>query len=240
MSSPRRLRGTTLGLVGLGAYGASMTAVGVLLALTPAASPPQDADGDRAARALQEARVISPGGPDASGEPATTPRGGPVPVAPAGRTARGQAEPFRPTGIVLPSGSRALVKQVGVHSDGAMVIPPDPREVGWWNGGALAAEPFGSIVVAGHVDSRRFGTGVLAELKTVRVGDVVSLDAGARAVRYRVVSTERVRQARLAGDVGYFDQDVPHRLVLITCGGAFDPVRHRYTENLIITADPVA
>ncbi len=238
MSSRRRLRGTTVGLVGLGAYGASMTAAGVLLALTSAQAAPQGADGGPGARALQEARVIAPG---ASSVPAgsRTPAAGPVPVAPDGRAAPGQAEPFRPTGIVLPSGSRALVEQVGVHPDGAMVIPPDPREVGWWNGGALAGEPFGSIVLAGHVDSRRFGRGVLAELKAVRVGDVVSLGAGARTVRYRVVGTERVRQARLAGDVGYFDQDVPHRLVLITCGGAFDPVRHRYTDNLVILADPV-
>jgi sortase (surface protein transpeptidase) len=120
-----------------------------------------------------------------------------------------------------------------------MVIPEDPAEIGWWNGGALAGDAFGSIVVAGHVDSRRFGLGVLAELKTVRQGDVITLRSGDRSLRYRVTASQRVRQARLAGDTDVFRQDVAPRLVLITCGGVFDPVRHRYSDNLVIVAEPV-
>jgi hypothetical protein len=29
------------------------------------------------------------------------------------------------------------------------------------------------------------------------------------------------------------------QLVLVTCGGAFDPVRHRYQDNLVVIATPL-
>jgi hypothetical protein len=58
-------------------------------------------------------------------------------------------------------------------------------------------------------------------------------------VTYRITSTTSVPQARLAADTNVFSQDVPHRLVLITCGGPFNTKTHHYTENIIVTADPV-
>jgi hypothetical protein len=45
-------------------------------------------------------------------------------------------------------------------------------------------------------------------------------------------------QAEFAARTDAFRQDVPPRLVLVTCGGSFDPVRHRYQDNLIIYARP--
>ena len=32
--------------------------------------------------------------------------------------------------------------------------------------------------------------------------------------------------------------DGPAQLVLVTCGGAFDPVRHRYADNYVVVAAP--
>ena len=230
-------RGGVLGLALVGGYAVSVAAAGVLVAVT--AGPGTATAGAPAEPVLREAAVLAPlgaGGRPAQPDARTDPT---VPIAPEGRTAAGQLRPFRPTRLVLPGGASAAIVAVGVHEDGSMVIPEDPRQVGWWNGGALAGDAFGSVVVAGHVDSRRLGLGVMAGLRTVEPGQVVQLAAGRRTLRYRVVSTDRVRQARLAGDTDVFRQDVPPRLVLITCGGAFDPVRHRYTDNLVIVAEPV-
>jgi sortase (surface protein transpeptidase) len=94
-------------------------------------------------------------------------------------------------------------------------------------------------VIAGHVDSRRFGIGVFAELWKVRPGAVVDVRNGALHARYKVVSRTEVPQARMTRDTGAFRQDVSHRLVLITCGGPFDRTRHRYRDNIVLIARPV-
>ena len=57
---------------------------------------------------------------------------------------------------------------VGLRADGSLVIPDDPQVVGWWTGGSMAGEPFGSVVLAGHVDSAARGVGVLAGLAGLR------------------------------------------------------------------------
>jgi hypothetical protein len=149
------------------------------------------------------------------------------------------ARTFRPLEIVMPSGRIAPVQQSGLRSDGTLAIPDDPSVVGWWTGGALIGERFGSTVIAGHVDSRRFGIGVFAELWQVRSGAVVQVRNGALHARYRVVSRTEVPQARMTRDTGAFRQDVSHRLVLITCGGPFDSTRHRYRDNIVLVALPV-
>jgi len=224
------------GLFALGAYGALLASAGVAVAL--GAVPPQAALEPEQAPALAVAPTIAPGPAGQLRQHGAA--AGPVPAASQEVVAAGQPKPFRPTGLVLPGGTTAAVEAVGVHADGALVVPENPARVGWWNGGALAGEAFGSVVIAGHVDSRRYGLGALARLKSVRRGEVVTVTAGERSLRYRVVSTTRISQARLAGDVEFFRQDVPPRLVLITCGGAFDPRRHRYQDNLVIMAEPVA
>ena len=61
---------------------------------------------------------------------------------------------------------------------------------------------------------------------------------GVRA-RYRIISATQVPQARLAQDAGIFRVDGQPQLVLVTCGGAFDRVRHRYEDNLVVIATPL-
>jgi hypothetical protein len=189
-------------------------------------------------RALQPARVVAP---RARAKTPAPPLGelAQVPAAGAGATASGQPQSFRPALLVLPDGASAPVQPAGVHADGAMALPEDPRRVGWWTGGAQAGDPFGSVVIAGHVDSRVHGLGVLARLTSVAVGDTITLTSGASRLRYRVTGIDTVLKARLAEDADVFRQDVPGRLVLITCGGAFDPRRHSYEKNVVILATPV-
>jgi len=146
--------------------------------------------------------------------------------------------PFRPTRLLLPGGVSAPVATVGLHDDGSLVVPVDPRVVGWWTGGSLAGEAYGSTVLAGHVDSASRGIGVLAALPGLRPGEVVELTAGVRSARYRVVSATLVPQAQLSRTGGVFRTDGAAQLVLITCGGPFDPVHHRYADNYVVVARP--
>jgi hypothetical protein len=264
-----RLVGTGVGLTGvLGVYGGWLAAAGVLatvafeggaepastapvrtLAPAPVIAPLLDPWRALDAPAPSASAVLSlPGGP-AAPAPAPSasavlslPRGpaapAPAPSASVGRELPGPAL-FVPTTVVLPDGTSAPVVPVGLHPDGALVVPDDVRTVGWWTGGSRAGEPFGSVVVAGHVDSAARGIGVFAQLRGLVPGQVVQLADGVRRAGYRIVTATLVPQALLAEDAGIFRVDGEPRLVLVTCGGPFDPARHRYQDNLVVSATPL-
>ncbi len=82
-----------------------------------------------------------------------------------------RAEP--PTGVRLPSGVRVPVRPADTRPDGLLDVPDDVRMSGWWRGGSRLGDPFGSTLLAGHVDSAVQGLGPYAELLTVRPGDRV-------------------------------------------------------------------
>lgn len=139
--------------------------------------------------------------------------------------------------MVLPSGTTVPVERADVDATGALVVPDDPARAGWWTGGARVGEPFGSVVIAGHIDSARFGIGRLAALRDVVPGDeVVVAGDGSTMVRYRVESAVRIPKADLGAESALFDQAGPHRLVLVTCDGEFDRSARRYADNLVVTA----
>lgn len=169
--------------------------------------------------------------------PAGTPTG--VPPAAVAKVPASQTHAFRPTSLVLPSGVVAPVDPAGVHGSGALAVPDDPARLGWWTGGALADEPFGSVVIAGHVDSSTAGLGAMVELLDVEVGAEIVAGNEAYEQLYRVVSRTAVAKVRLVAEAEPFRQDVDHRLVLITCGGDFDESVGSYTDNVVVVAEPV-
>jgi hypothetical protein len=235
---PLTVRRVTWALVGallLGAAGNAAVAAGVVsLAALPGVGPLLYGTRDApAAAALRPAPVVAPS--HAAGPPVPS---GAAPAAPVGHAYEVGSAAFRPTRLVLPGGRSARVSAVGLRRDGSLVIPDNPQTVGWWTGGSRARDPFGSIVVAGHVDSARRGIGVLAALPRIRAGQIVTLTAGRRTAKYVVVSGGLVPQAQLSRASGLFRRDGSPQLVLITCGGPFDPVRHRYADNYIVVARP--
>ena len=149
-----------------------------------------------------------------------------------------QRRPFVPESLRLPSGTVVPLDPAGVDATGVLEVPVEVDRAGWWTGGARAGDPFGGIVVAGHVDSARLGIGAMAELIDVRPGARVVLGGPGGGRTYRVSTITQVPKARLSAELGVFDQVVAERLVLITCGGAFDPVARHYADNLVVVAEP--
>jgi len=231
-----------LAAAGLGPAGTTADAATVASAGSVSGSATGSATGSETGRAVAPAPVVPPftgavaPGPAPSGPDA-------VPTATEGTDVPARPAVFVPTRLVLPDGTAAPVVPVGLHDDGALAIPDDVRQVGWWTGGSKAGEAFGSVVVAGHVDSAVRGIGVFAELRRLVAGQVVELDADGSGItqtqRYRIVSAVKVPQARIAQDAGIFRVDGEPQLVLITCGGAFDRERHRYQDNLVVLATPL-
>ena len=144
---------------------------------------------------------------------------------------------FVPARIWLGPDPSALVVPAGTVR-GVLVLPTRVDQVGWWDGSAQVGDPFGSTVLAGHFDSPTGSLGFFARLFTVRLGQIVTVTGNGRKARYRISTLRTVPVRALATAADAFDQRGPHRLVLITCAGRFDPATGRYDRNLVVTAVP--
>jgi LPXTG-site transpeptidase (sortase) family protein len=161
-------------------------------------------------------------------------------VAPArqGRPAPSQRVEFIPKRLTLPGKASAEVLPA-TTVDGVLKVPENVQHVGWWDGSALAGEPFGSTVIAGHIDSATEGIGFFARLRRIKVGDTITLRADSHRLKYRVSSVRTVPKKALAADSHAFKQTGPHRLVLITCTGSFHRDRGGYDSNLVVVGKPL-
>jgi hypothetical protein len=180
--------------------------------------------------------------PDAGSAPSLRSRPVPAP------TPRRQASPavVDITPSVLPPPQRLRVAALGVAArvvpvaltaDGAMELPDDVSEVGWFSPGPVPGQS-GSAVMAGHVDSREQGRGALFDLPDLVPGDTVEVDAAdGRATTWRVVGRTAYPKDTLP-IAELFRRDGPARLVLITCGGDFDPTTGHYDDNVVVVAEP--
>ena len=129
------------------------------------------------------------------------------------------------------------VRPTGVAKDGSMELPGTVRRAGWYRFGATPRERSGTTVIAAHVDTRSEGLGPFSRLTSVRRGDrIVVTDRAGDEHSYRIVSRRQVDRTRLpVGDL--FDRNGPPRLVVLTCGGAYD-ARNGYRDNVVVIAEP--
>ena len=175
---------------------------------------------------------------EARATPTRTTTSGPA-VATREATAAPVVDVPAPVRIRVPAlGVDSVVDPVGVAPDGQMALPDDVDRVGWYRFGPVPGAD-GSAVVAGHVDDREQGLGVLAPLREAAVGtEVVLTDAAGTTTRWRVASRELITKQALPLD-RLFVRTGPPRLTLITCGGPFLPEFGSYRDNVVVVAEPV-
>ena len=145
----------------------------------------------------------------------------------------------RPVSIELPSGVVVAVDATATGTDGDLQIPSDVRRAGWWDGSSRLGDPFGSVVIAAHVDSFTQGLGRFAELLSARPGDVLTMDSAAHTQRYRVTSAGLVAKSAVTAGSHLFAVGGEPRLVLVTCGGVYDAAHGGYQDNQIVVATPI-
>jgi sortase (surface protein transpeptidase) len=144
-----------------------------------------------------------------------------------------------PTRLAVPSlGIDADVTGVGVDIERKMEVPDDLNTVGWYRFGPPPGED-GHAVIAGHLDDHR-GRSVFFDLQHVELGAEVSVqleDGESRVFRVR---------EKVAYDAGnlpsheIFRREGDPTLALITCGGVWDSSNGRYSETVVVYADPVS
>ncbi len=145
-----------------------------------------------------------------------------------------------PVRLQLPAlGVDAPVDAVGASEDGAVVVPPDGARTGWWSPGSAPADPDGSVVLVGHVDTAA-GPGALFRLREAEVGqDVVVTDASGAEHLYRTSGGAQFSKDSLPAGELFTTAGAP-RLVLISCGGEFDRATRHYADNVVVVADRVS
>ena len=149
------------------------------------------------------------------------------------------ARPAPPVGVSIPSigVSTATVVDVGLDENGAVEIPDDVLEVGWYRRGPRPGEA-GNAFMTSHVDSRTQGRGVLFDLRQVEPGDPITVDhADGTTSEWEVVRRERITKGSYPMEQ-VFRFDGPPGLVIDTCGGAFDPETGSYESIDIVYAVP--
>jgi len=173
----------------------------------------------------------------------STPPPGPVPAVAAPAVTARPAAPSSVVPVVPPvrlqlAGVDAPLDPVGVEPDGAMTLPEDVDRVGWYRFGPAPGDDEGTAVLAGHVDDAEQGLGALAPLREVEVGAEVQVtDAAGAVTGWRVVSRELIEKRAVPLDA-LFQRTGPPRLVLLTCGGEFQPELRSYTDNVVVVAEP--
>ncbi len=127
----------------------------------------------------------------------------------------------------------------GLASDNrSLALPNSASTVVWWAYGAMPGSATGTVLLAGHI-SWAGRVGQLSRIGTLRLGDPIDITRRDGTVeRYAVVGRRQVPKASL-DDLGLFQAGGPARLVLVTCGGRYDPARHSYEDNVVVQARPV-
>lgn len=190
-------------------------------------------------------RSMGPVDPTAARRSGPAPRGGAAPRAgtaarsvttPQSAVATQASQPVRMTLRRL--GIDALVLPVTVGADGLLAVPANPRQLGWWAQSARPGMPSGSVVIDGHVDSATRGLGALFRLSEAAPGDDVVVTNSAGATTNYTVAARRSYAKTSLPVAEVFARDVGPRLVLVTCGGRFDPTTRHYADNVVIYAVP--
>lgn len=130
-----------------------------------------------------------------------------------------------------------------LEPNGDMSLPVSPFRAGWYEYAAAPNSPSGATVLAAHVDSVAEGIGPFAGLRGVQPGtEAVVVDADGVSHTYVVTTVERIEKDAVPWG-SYFSLSGEPRLVLVTCGGEYDPSfgggLGRYEENYIVIAEKV-
>ena len=128
----------------------------------------------------------------------------------------------------------------GLDARGAMALPANAAEAGWYRYSPGLAAQKGATVIAAHIDSRHDGIGPFSRLKNATAGDTITVyGSDGSAVAYTVTQLRQVGKID-APMADVFDTSGAPRLSVVTCGGAFNSQTGHYLDNVIVTATAVA
>lgn len=204
----------------------------VVAALNQQPAPPQPVT---EAATTPSPTPTSPSTPNTPGTP-TSPATSASPGTPRSGGGRGlelkRSEPVR---IGIPKlGVSASIEHLELDDDGAMQVPKDPAKAGWFSP-SVTPGVVGSSIIAGHVTWNQ-APAVFFKLGDLDRGNTIEIARrdGGTAV-FTVERVGRFSKDAFPTDQVYDGAKYP-ALRLITCGGEYDTVHHRYLDNIVVWA----
>ena len=152
---------------------------------------------------------------------------------------------------VIVTGHRvdAAVSADPLNPDGSLYVPPDPRAVSWASQDVGPGSSYGTTILVGHINYRGV-PGAFSDLADYRVGQVITVVlADGRRMNYAVaappievnknqVGPRRQELFDQSSSYGLGGQPKSGRLLLLSCGGAFDNRTGHYESNIFVFALP--
>ncbi len=133
-------------------------------------------------------------------------------------------------------GVDATILDMGVTPDGAMAVPNNTIDVGWFSFGTRPGE-IGSAVIGAH-NRLHSKPGIFARLGELKKGDIVSVvDVHGVSISF-VVRDIHTYDAQDT-NTGIFESASGVHLNLITCTGAWDSKTKTHTKRLVIFTDMI-
>ena len=221
--------------------------------LAQAAPPTADAPARTSAQPLPEPAPADATTTGATTTPASTP---------AGHTSSATHRAGVPVSIDIPirstnhpKGLHAVITAHGLNADRTLFVPADPTRVAWASQDAAPGSARGTAILVSHVNYVINGRTVagafadLAEYADHAIGKIISVHlADGRTLRYRIRNGVEYSKDELAGHPQLrrvlYDQSQSYgagtgRLLLVSCGGNFDPYTGEYEDNVFVYAWPV-
>jgi hypothetical protein len=145
---------------------------------------------------------------------------------------------------------KAPVTADRLNADGSLYVPSDPRLVSWGSQQVAPGSGFGTIILVAHINKSGVD-GAFSDLADYRPGEIVTVVlADGRQLKYAVAAAPiEIDKDKLGPRrQELFDQTSTYglpgrprsaRLLLLSCGGAFDNRTGHYESNIFVYALPV-
>jgi hypothetical protein len=197
----------------------------------------------RAGRSLSSASL-----PPGVGQSTSSPPLGPAP----GRSpSAARVKPAIPVAVIAADhGLRAKVSANRLNADGSLYVPPDAKTVSWASQDVAPGSEYGTIILVGHINNAGVA-GAFNDLADYRAGQVITVVlADGRRMSYAVAApplevnkgTVGARRQELFDQThsyGLPGRTKSGRLLLLSCGGAFDNRTGHYESNIFVYALPI-
>ncbi len=141
-----------------------------------------------------------------------------------------------PGRIAIPAiGLDMPVTALGLAPDGSMALNDRADTAAWYKHGAAPGERDGAALIAAHVSSDIDGVGPFSRLTNVNKGDsvTVTMSDGSQEP-FTIVKRQEISKQTV--DYDAITAESPGMLILVTCGGEWDPKNRHYDNNVIVWA----
>ena len=141
-----------------------------------------------------------------------------------------------PDRLAIPAiGLDMAVTALGLAPDGSMALNARADTAAWYKYGAVPGERDGAALIAAHVSSAVDGVGPFSRLIDLHQGDTVTVTmSDGFEEPFTVVKRQRISKQTV--DYNAITTESPGMLILVTCGGTWDPRILHYDDNVIVWA----